>query len=111
MFKSKLTTCTSLAFLTVATACVKEKLQVYKLTLLLYMWMIWDMVIRDGATMVPWGPKIETGNNKNIQLYDIISDKEEQNNLATQQPEKVKEMQKLLQSVRDSKVKRENVGN
>lgn len=112
MFKSKLTTCTSLAFLTVATACVKEKTQVYKLNIiLLYMRMIWDMVIRDGATMVPWGSKIETGNNKNIQLYDIISDKEEQNNLATQQPEKVKEMQKLLQSVRDSKVKRENVGN
>lgn len=41
MFKSKLTTCTSLAFLTVATACVKEKTQVYKPNIiLLYMRMM-----------------------------------------------------------------------
>lgn len=46
--------------------------------------------------MVSWGTKFEIGNNKNIQLHDIISDKEEQNNLATQQPEKDKRNAKAV---------------
>ena len=60
----------------------------------------------DGPAMITWGPKIETGNNKEVQLYDLTSDKAEQNNIASQHPEKVEEIQKLLLSVRENKGKR-----
>lgn len=63
----------------------------------------------NGPAMITWGPKIETGNNKEVQLYDMMSDKAEQNNVASQHPEKVEEIQKLLQSVRESKEKQKDL--
>lgn len=43
---------------------------------------------------------IETGNDKEPQLYDLKKDPSEQNNLALQYPEKVKELAALLEIVR-----------
>lgn len=54
----------------------------------------------DGPKMIPWGPKIETGYLNVPQLYDM--DKvTEQKNLAEKNPEKVKELQAILESVRN----------
>lgn len=56
----------------------------------------------NGPKVITWGPKIETGNNKEIQLYNMKSDKGEQNNIATQYPKKVNELQGMLDKVRES---------
>ena len=59
-----------------------------------------------GPAMITWGPKIETGNSKDPQLYDLVADKNEQNNLAEKYPDKVKELQALLADVRAGKLNR-----
>jgi hypothetical protein len=51
--------------------------------------------------MIPWGPKIETGNHPAPQLYNLREDATEQNNLAKQHPEKVFEFQTLLRKIRN----------
>ena len=53
----------------------------------------------DGSPMITWGPEIETGNSSEPQLYDV-SDRQEQENLAAEYPEKVFEFQTLLRQVR-----------
>lgn len=50
----------------------------------------------DGPRMIPWGPKVETGNLSVPQLYDMVKDPQEQDNVAVQHPEKVFEMQNIL---------------
>ncbi|WP_106827939.1 sulfatase family protein [Parabacteroides pacaensis] len=60
----------------------------------------------DGPAMVPWGPKIETGYNKEPQLYDMSTDRNERRNLASENPEKVKELQEVLKTVRTNKITR-----
>ena len=52
--------------------------------------------------MIQWGPKIETGNSKEPQLYKMQEVKEV-TNYAKEMPEKVTELQNILQSVRDGK--------
>lgn len=52
--------------------------------------------------MIQWGPKIETGNAKEPQLYKMQEVKEVTNH-AKEMPEKVTELQTILQSVRDGK--------
>ena len=52
--------------------------------------------------MIQWGPKIETGNFKDPQLYKMQEVKEV-TNYASKMPEKVTELQNILQSVRDGK--------
>lgn len=54
----------------------------------------------NGPRIITWGPKIETGNSKTPQLYDMQNDKEEQSNLAERYPEKVNELQELIGAVR-----------
>ncbi len=54
----------------------------------------------DGPKMIKWGPKIETGFLPAPQLYHIGTDGAETVNRATEQPEKVYEMQNILRHVR-----------
>lgn len=54
----------------------------------------------DGEPMITWGPKIETGNNKMPQLYDIEESKDEKNNVASQYPNVVYELQNVLRKER-----------
>ena len=56
----------------------------------------------DGPKMIQWGPKIETGNSKEPQLYKMKEVKEV-TNYAKNMPEKVAELQNILQSVREGK--------
>lgn len=63
---------------------------------------------KDNWIMIPPynGPKlnkiknIETGNSKEYQLYDLSKDIEQQNNLATSNPEKLKELIAEFESIR-----------
>ena len=55
-----------------------------------------------GPKMIQWGPKIETGNSKEPQLYKMEEVKEV-TNYASQMPEKVAELQTILQGVREGK--------
>ncbi len=50
----------------------------------------------DGAPMITWGPKIETGYLPKPQLYKLSEDMEERNNVAELYPEIVKAMQEIL---------------
>ena len=49
--------------------------------------------------------KTELGNNPEAQLYNILNDPSEKTNIASQHPEKVKELSELLESVKNKKVK------
>jgi len=59
----------------------------------------------EGSKMVPWGVDTETGFSKKIQLYNIKEDVAQQNDLAEQMPDKVKELMSEYQAIRDSKQK------
>ena len=59
----------------------------------------------DGPEMIQWGPKIETGNYRTPQLYDMTKAIDEKDNVATQYPEKVYEMQNILRRVRANVLK------
>lgn len=54
----------------------------------------------DGAKMIPWGPKIETGYSPTPQLYKM-KEAGEQMNVVEQYPEKVFELQRILRKVRN----------
>lgn len=60
----------------------------------------------DGEAMISWGPKVETGNLSTPQLYNMenLAEKE---NVATQYPEKVFEMQTILRRVKNQTMKME----
>nr|CRY95607.1 hypothetical protein [uncultured prokaryote] len=53
----------------------------------------------DGSPVITWGPAIETGYNKQPQLYRMGQDAE-QTNQAAQHPEIVNELSNLLQQIR-----------
>lgn len=57
----------------------------------------------DGYKMIQWGPKIETGSSKEPQLYKMEEVKEV-TNYAAQMPEKVTELQAILDAVREKKI-------
>lgn len=54
----------------------------------------------DGSKMIKWGPKIETGNDPNPQLYRISDNLYEQDNVAETNPKVVFEMQNILRRVK-----------
>jgi len=54
----------------------------------------------DGAPMIQWGPKIETGNLPTPQLYDMTRAADEQQNVATEHPEEVFRLQNILRRLR-----------
>ena len=53
----------------------------------------------DGPAIVPWGTGIETGFSSEEQLYDLNSDPGETVNIASELPEVVAEMRRLLDEV------------
>ena len=57
----------------------------------------------DGSKMITWGPKIETGNNKTPQLYKM-DNLFEKDDVASQHPETVFDMQTLLRKIRANKI-------
>lgn len=61
----------------------------------------------DGPKMITWGPKIETGNLSTPQLYDMSKAIDEKDNVASQYPDKVYEMQNILRRVRNKTIKLE----
>lgn len=65
----------------------------------------------DGPAMIPWGPKIETGNLDTPQLYNIINDINERNNVATLHPDTTFKLQRILRDVRLKKLSHNNVTN
>ncbi|MBA6154045.1 arylsulfatase [Gelidibacter gilvus] len=50
----------------------------------------------DGPTLVPWGPIIETGFQLEPQLFHLKNDPNEQENLASEYPERVEELKTKL---------------
>lgn len=54
----------------------------------------------DGPKMIPWGPKIETGNLPEHQLYDMSTDQGERKNVAAEHPDMVEKMQQYIREVR-----------
>lgn len=54
----------------------------------------------DGPAMIPWGPKIETGNLSTPQLYHISQEQDERTNVAAEHPDIVFEMQNILRRER-----------
>ncbi len=55
----------------------------------------------NGSKMISWGPKIETGNSQQPQLYDMSSSLFEQENVAEKHPKVVFEMQNILRRERE----------
>lgn len=55
----------------------------------------------EGPKMIPWGPKIETGNSPTPQLYDLRTDEQERNNVADKHPDVVRQMQEIRQQITD----------
>jgi arylsulfatase A-like enzyme len=45
-----------------------------------------------GPAITPWGPNIETGKSTAYQLYDLISDPGQNNNLADKMPDKLNDL-------------------
>lgn len=56
-----------------------------------------------GPAMIQWGPKVETGNSNEPQLYDMTSSTDETINKANAHPRQVKAFQKLIQDVSATK--------
>ena len=54
----------------------------------------------DGPKMIIWGPKIETGNLPEPQLYDIAADIEERDNVAEAHPQVVFSLQNIIRKLR-----------
>ena len=58
----------------------------------------------EGAPMITWGPKIETGYLDTPQLYDM-KQTGEQENVAAKYPQKVFELEQILRKVRNKTIK------
>lgn len=54
----------------------------------------------NGPKMITWGPKIETGNDKQPQLYSLTGNPYETTNVAAENPETVSQMQAIIQKER-----------
>lgn len=53
--------------------------------------------------MIQWGPKVETGNLAEPQLYDMSVDQGERKNVASEHPDVVAKMQAYIEEVRAKK--------
>ena len=59
---------------------------------------------KGGPSMVPWGPKIETGYSTEPQLYKMVDGEfDEKNNVATENPTLVNGLKEELQRIRNTK--------
>lgn len=59
----------------------------------------------DGEAVITWGPKVETGNSKTPQLYNLKSSVYESQNVATSHIDKVFELQNILRRVKEKNIK------
>ncbi|MDE7452027.1 MAG: arylsulfatase [Paramuribaculum sp.] len=57
----------------------------------------------NGPAMIQWGPKVETGNLAEPQLYDMSVDQGERKNVASEHPDVVAKMQAYIEEVRAKK--------
>ena len=57
----------------------------------------------NGGPMITWGPKIETGNSKTPQLYDMEKSAYESENVAAQHPQQVEAFRNLIENVAKKK--------
>ena len=57
----------------------------------------------NGGPMITWGPKIETGNQKTPQLYNMKQSAYESENVAAKYPKEVKKFQELISNVKKTK--------
>lgn len=53
----------------------------------------------DGGPIITWGPKIETGNSREPQLYDLSRSRYEQDNLAGSKPKVLQSLQQLWEKL------------
>lgn len=53
----------------------------------------------DGGPIITWGPKIETGNSPQPQLYDLSRSRYEQDNLAGSKPKVLQRLQQLWEKL------------
>lgn len=60
----------------------------------------WKYIEPSDAPAIEYWTKMELGNDRHPQLYDLSADPSERNNVAKQHPEVVRELSELLESVR-----------
>ncbi len=63
----------------------------------------WKYIAPNNGNAMDTLTNIELGNNKMVQLYNLKIDKSEKNNLAEKYPQKVKELDALLMSIKNKK--------
>lgn len=61
----------------------------------------WKYIVPNNAAAYDYATKTELGNSKEPQLYNLSKDIEERKNLASQYPDKVKQLSEKLQQVKD----------
>ena len=57
----------------------------------------------NGGPMITWGPKIETGNSKNPQLFNMKKSDYESENVAEKHPKEVQKLQGLIDHIKKEK--------
>ena len=62
----------------------------------------WKYIEPSNKPKVAWATGIETGNNPKPQLYDLRTDIGEKNNLADLNPQRVKQMDKMLKAIKNA---------
>lgn len=62
----------------------------------------WKYIAPSGGAAKDRNVNIELGNSKEPQLYNLVEDMGERNNLAARYPEKVAELSALLEQVRET---------
>lgn len=60
----------------------------------------WKYIEPSDAPAIEYWTKMELGNDRHPQLYDLSADPSEKNNVAKQHPEVVRELSELLESVK-----------
>ena len=60
----------------------------------------WRYIEPSDAPAIEYWTKMELGNDRHPQLYDLSADPSEKNNVAKQHPEVVRELSELLESVK-----------
>lgn len=60
----------------------------------------WKYIEPSDAPAIEYWTKMEPGNDRHPQLYDLSADPSEKNNVAKQHPEVVRELSELLESVK-----------
>jgi len=60
----------------------------------------WKYIEPSDAPAIEYWTRMELGNDRQPQLYDLSSDPSEKNNVAKQHPEAVRELSELLKSIK-----------